>query len=190
MVAHSTTRVRVVLFAGSFASVLTDSANPEYGNAAQGRNPKRFLECKNQDERVVARSCILTSAFGHNGYVGQAAQRVTRKEVNIMAAELYSTHGYFEDHYNAYNLLQRFGMSWYKDVTPLLAKANELGDWEMSPEKADKLLKTLAWNERRFVGSLSGECEAQKLYYEVKYDDLKAFLKQAIAANEPIICSI
>ena len=101
--------------------------------------------------------------------------------------------GYFRDSYNNSNLLKLFKLSWWADVSNILTDEEGL----MSPENAQRFLQLLQEREPVFITNLpqvelcDGESqeEAEQYFYE-KYQQLQAFLQEAIDIDESIVCSL
>ena len=93
--------------------------------------------------------------------------------------------GYFRDSYNDSSVLWKFGLSWWKDVIPML---ND--DSQLTPEKASALLSMLKEREGEFECNLASEQEPVRRYFRRKYKALQGFLNQAIQLGVPIVCSL
>jgi len=93
--------------------------------------------------------------------------------------------GYFRDSYNDSNLLNKFGLSWWNDVVPMLNDKSQL-----TPEKASALLSMLKEREDEFECNLASQQEPAKRYFRQKYEMFKQFLNQAIQLGVPIDCSL
>ena len=98
--------------------------------------------------------------------------------------QLYAQ-GYFRDSYNPSNLLWKFGLSWWSDITPLLDEAGQL-----LPVDARHLLAVLRNREPRFESELAGMTAADQAAFRSRYEELKAFLSEAIRLNAPITASL
>ena len=101
--------------------------------------------------------------------------------------------GYFRDSYNASCLLWKFGLSWWADVGA--EWVDERGN--MSPENAEHFLQCLAEREPSFRERLQddpvweGWTRAEMTqYFQDKYRRLQVFLREAMAREEAILCSI
>src|ERR1700716_2607516 len=65
-----------------------------------------------------------------------------RRQAQARVEECYDkmhAQGYFRDSYNDWNLLWKFGLSWWTDVIPMLDK-----DRRLSPKNAGRLLQMLS----------------------------------------------
>lgn len=93
--------------------------------------------------------------------------------------------GYFRDSYNPWNLLWKFDLSWWEDVSKLLDREHRL-----SPEKARELLRMLKEREPVFEGTLASKDVRLQRYFRSEYQTLQDFLNQAIELDEPIDCNI
>jgi hypothetical protein len=106
--------------------------------------------------------------------------------------------GYFRDSYNATNVLNLLGLSWWADVQPLCTKNQKL--------RHDKLRKfrdmvagaKLALPSKEEIEKHSGHVDAQgedslaewHKYFVEKRNALLAFLDKAIELNSPVYCSL
>lgn len=120
-----------------------------------------------------------------------------QKEVERFYNLMYSE-GYFRDSYNSYNLLAKFGLSWWKDVIPMLENGN------LTPLKAKRLLVMLKQREDQFQFTISDQIVSdfdkvtplfkdmteQIQYYNDRYMELQAFLSTAIKSGQSIDCSL
>lgn len=107
-----------------------------------------------------------------------------------MGADLYlklrhDDKGYFRDSYNDWNLLWKFGLSWWADVIPML-DANR----ELTQAKTAELLQMLQAREPLFRANLSGLSDKNRRYFERQYRKFKTFLQTAITDNAEIECSL
>jgi hypothetical protein len=93
--------------------------------------------------------------------------------------------GYFRDPYNSWDLLWKFGLSWWEDVIPMLDHHGRL-----SVAQVQSLLAML--NERENVFSLRlAELPAEdQRHFRRRYADLQKFLNQSIELNTPIDTSL
>ncbi len=102
-----------------------------------------------------------------------------------MGADLYGVKGrYFRDSYNSSDLLWKFGLSWWANVLPM-AK-----DGSLSPDSARCLLDWMTEREETFVSQVAALAERDREYFREKYDTFRDFLNEAIAAGEPVACSL
>jgi hypothetical protein len=108
-----------------------------------------------------------------------AQQEVDRCYQNML------NQGYFRDPYNDWDVLWKFGLSWWTDVIPLLD-----ADHRLSARQTKRLLKLLREREPRFEGSLADLPEHDRRYFRQAYEELQGFLNTAIDLNEPIDCSL
>jgi hypothetical protein len=93
--------------------------------------------------------------------------------------------GYFRDSYNDSDLLWKFGLSWWRDIIPLLED-----DRYLSVGKTTKLLAMLKEHEPDFERNVADVPEQSKQYFHRKYEALQNFLGEAIALDLPIECSL
>ncbi len=96
--------------------------------------------------------------------------------------QMYSQ-GYFRDPYNGWDVLWKFGLSWWEDVIPMLDHKGRL-----SIAGAKRLLTMLTEREGLFEKNVAGTDNEQ--YFRSRYIELLQFLNQAIALKEPIDCSL
>jgi hypothetical protein len=106
------------------------------------------------------------------------AQRRVNRYFDLMYAK-----GYFRDSYNTTNLLWKFAVSWWRDVTPRLDAEDAL-----DPTQAQWLLATLKDREPVFKASIAEG--PNRAYFTRKYRELRRFLRTALEDNEPIRCSL
>lgn len=137
------------------------------------------------DEWVRRRDKFLRA-----GREGEAAAAQT--QVEAYYDKLFGA-GYFRDSYNATNLLWKFDLDWWGTVGEELL--DETG--HMQPAQAQRFLAMLSEHEATFEVSMKHltvwegwTYDALETYFREKYEKLKAFLKEAISRNEPIVCSI
>jgi hypothetical protein len=90
--------------------------------------------------------------------------------------------GYFRDSYNDSNLLWRLGLDYWVWFAQFLDKEGLL-----DPEKAEVVLGEIELRKDQ-LGEIE-DAEEQK-YFQEKYDEFVAFLRQAIESDEPVYCSI
>jgi hypothetical protein len=98
--------------------------------------------------------------------------------------EMYKR-GYFRDSYNPSNLLWKFGLSWWSDIIPLLDD-----DGYLSPVDARHLLAVLQNREPCFEAELAQLNQAEQHYFQNRYAELRAFLREAIRLDAPILASL
>jgi hypothetical protein len=111
-----------------------------------------------------------------------------RTEAQKRAEECYERmyeKGCFRDSYNDSDLLWKFDLSWWGDVTEMLNEESQL-----SPGKAFALLGMLREQEPLFECNLASEPEPARRYFRQKYTLLKEFLNQAIQLGVSIDCSL
>ncbi len=93
--------------------------------------------------------------------------------------------GYFRDPYNDWDLLWKFGLSWWQDVIPML---NE--DRRLSVAEAGNLLDMLKTRENTFEMNLAELSAKDQDYFRACYAALQKFLNEAIDLNSPIDASL
>lgn len=106
-----------------------------------------------------------------------------------MGADLYLfTPGgdlYFRDSYNDWELLWKFGLSWWKDIIPLLDDQARL-----PVEQAVAVLGMLAKREPVFRRTIEPLPVKYQRNFEERYQALREMLEQAARLNLPIHCSL
>jgi hypothetical protein len=137
---------------------------------------------------------------------GKTPEEATKETASLQAevSKYYSllwgasNEGYYRDAYNATSVLAQCGLSWWKDVGALTDE-----DGLLHPLKAAELIAMIEANPLHLptreelvarharvddIGpnSLKGWHE----YFEKERGELLAFLRRAIALNEPIRCSL
>ena len=116
----------------------------------------------------------------------QAATTVERtraqQQVNHYFDRMYAK-GYFRDNYNPSNLLAKFALSWWEDVTPRLDAEDQL-----DPTQMRWLLRTLKHREPVFKTNIA--TDPDRAFFILKYRELRTFLRTALKRNEPIECSL
>lgn len=93
--------------------------------------------------------------------------------------------GYFRDPYNDWDVLWKFGLSWWADVIPMLDKGHLL-----VPDKTRRLLELLSEREPTFEGTIAGLPPDNQRYFREKSVELKRFLNQAVELGEAVECSL
>ena len=147
---------------------------------------KQFAKYEPLFEEWVSRRDALQAA----GNLAEA--EAAQQKVETYYDKMYAR-GYFRDSYNNSNLLWLFKSSWWVDVSGTLTDDEGL----MSPENARRLLCLLQEREPVFNANLqrvkleAGESqETTEQYFREKYQQLQAFLQEAIDIDEAIICSL
>jgi len=115
---------------------------------------------------------------------GSREQDAAEEEVGRCFDAMYAQ-GYFRDPYNDWDLLWKFGLSWWTDVIPMLD-----ADHRLSGGQITRLLELLHEREERFEASLAELPQDERPYFRQGYEELQRFLKTAIDLNEPIDCSL
>jgi len=115
--------------------------------------------------------------------------------------------GYFRDSYNNSSVLNRLGLSWWKDVTPKLDKGSNLDVggciWLIEQVKARKIrkvtkaemergidikdLKNAGWNMKNVN---QRQVDSWNRYFVAKKKLLITFLQRAVKAHTPVECSL
>src|ERR1700716_2288262 len=102
-----------------------------------------------------------------------------RRQAQARVEECYDKmyeQGYFRDSYNDWNLLWKFGLSWWEDVIPMLDDEDRL-----SVEQARNLLGMLKERENVFELKLAVlPAKKDQRSFRARYTALQKFLNQAI----------
>lgn len=117
-----------------------------------------------------------------------ATDEFSRKAAQILVEQVYArmhSRGYFRDSYNNWNLLWKFGLSWWSDVIPMLDAEGCL-----TPEQAACLLDTLKERESAFNNAVGKVKRRDQAYFRQRYAELQQCLKEAIELNKPVVCSL
>lgn len=114
----------------------------------------------------------------------EASRNAAQVRVEHAYGQMYSR-GYFRDSYNDWNLLWKFGLSWWTDVIPMLNSEGCL-----APEQAACLLATLKEREPAFKAALGKLQPRDQAYFRERYAELQQFLNEAIALKKPVVCSL
>ena len=116
--------------------------------------------------------------------VGTKDYRQAQAAVEACYEKLHEQ-GYFRDPYNDWDLLWKFGLSWWQDVIPMLDK-----QYRLSVAQAQSLLAMLQERENVFELKLAELPADDQRYFRRRYADLQKFLNQAIGLNTPIDTSL
>ena len=117
-----------------------------------------------------------------------ATDDASRKVAQVRVEQAYDqmhSRGYFRDSYNKWNLLRKFGLSWWTDVIPMLDAEGCL-----SPDQAASLLGTLKAHEPKFEAAVRELKPRDRTYFRQRYAELVQFLNEAIALNRSVECSL
>jgi hypothetical protein len=102
-----------------------------------------------------------------------------------MGADLYGVNGaYFRDSYNDSNLLWQFGLSWWRDVIPMLDGGL------LQPTGVKDLLAMIDVREEAFRRRTAKLDEEDRRYFEEKRKEFRAFLEAAALAGHAVECSL
>lgn len=107
-----------------------------------------------------------------------------QKRVEETYDQMYDR-GYFRDSYNDWDVLWKFGLSWWNDITPLLDKEGLL-----PVPMIREVLKMLDQRQPDFDATMAGLPAKDREYFENKALVLRSFLEQAVNLQEPILCSL
>lgn len=125
-----------------------------------------------------------------NAATDEIAKSAAQKLINEAYDHLHADEHYFRDSYNATSVLQRLGLSWWRDLEPDVH--DEDADINVSPEACRVFLEKIQSAE--FVPITRAELESRHAtvdddensaevwnkYFSEKRDRLVAFLKRAI----------
>lgn len=151
----------------------------------QSRYDEAMVELRPQFEEAVAR---------RNRLEGQPGYREAHAEVARLYERMYAPEYYFRDSYNASSLLACLDLSWWRDVVPLLDDEGNLhpgkarGLCAELAQRAEVLEHKIAQREFPFEDPADREEVAQ--YQRARLGQLIDFLERAIAAGEPVNCSL
>jgi hypothetical protein len=107
-----------------------------------------------------------------------------QKRVSRYYDKMYGE-GYFRDPYNDWEVLAKFGLSWWTGVIPQLDPQRFL-----AVADAARLLTQIEEQEAQFAENLAELSPQDARYFRQRAKELKAFLRTAIDRNEPIRCSL
>lgn len=130
---------------------------------------------------------------------GRPAAEIEMLQHAVEAAHgaIYNNPGYFRDSYNGTSVAWLMGLSWWRDVIPMLNKEGQL-----TPGKAKLLLERVRAAEVRFRTEEELKADhcavddgdnSPESWHKAKLEhkaELVAFLERAIELNEPIACSL
>lgn len=117
-----------------------------------------------------------------------ATNEVSRKAAQLRVEHAYEqvySRGYFRDSYNDWNLLWKFGLSWWNDVIPILDAEDRL-----SPQQVTSLLGMLKEREPKFEAAVGQLKPRDRAYFRERYAELRRFLNEAVALKQPVVCSL
>ncbi|SRR5260221_12896908 len=93
--------------------------------------------------------------------------------------------GYFRDPYNDWDLLWKFGLSWWSDVIPML---DDMG--RLTIRQVHSLLAMVKQRQNIFELKLAVLPAKEQRYFRDRYAALQKFLNQAIELNTPVDTSL
>jgi hypothetical protein len=111
----------------------------------------------------------------------EAEKKRYQRKVDEYYGKMYEV-GYFRDSYNNSNLLWKLGLDYWVWFAEFVNDKQEL-----SPDNAAIVLAEIEQRKDQ-LGEIE-DAEEQK-YFQGKYDEFVAFLRQAIESDEPVYCSI
>lgn len=101
-----------------------------------------------------------------------------------MGADLYGKF-YFQDPYNDSSVLWQFGLSWWKDVTPLLK-----GEGMLNATGAKKILDLMEARQLDFNLAMDDELPENRRWYRAEARKLRELLTAVVEENIPIRASL
>lgn len=114
---------------------------------------------------------------------GTKAHQAAQRRVEFYYSKMQR--GYFRDSYNDWDLLWKFGLSWWTDIIPLLDMRNRL-----TVRAANKFLAMLKEREPAFQANLAKDSFRERRYFRRKYRQLQQFLGEAISLKSPVDCCL
>jgi hypothetical protein len=93
--------------------------------------------------------------------------------------------GYFRDPCNDWDLLWQFGLSWWRDVIPMLD-----GEGCLSARAVRRLLALMDERADVFEERMEAMSKKNEEYFRSRHTELRRFLNQAVSLKEPIECSL
>ena len=139
-----------------------------------------FTENREQWEPLFNQAVARRDRLAEGSPERQAAQVEVERYYDRMYAR-----GYFRDPYNDWDLLWKFGLSWWEDVIPMLDDTACL-----QVAQIGRLLGLLSEREPAFEDKLAELPAKDQRYFRGRYRALRLFLKEAIDRNQPIRCSL
>tara|TARA_R110001606_G_scaffold384405_1_gene547252 strand:- start:463 stop:918 length:456 start_codon:yes stop_codon:yes gene_type:complete len=106
-------------------------------------------------------------------------------KVHSIYNDMYPTDLYFRDSYNSSSLMWSLGISWWKDVIPMLDDESML-----STEKAQDLIKMIEDSEIKLTDEQEERSDLDSEYFENQKVGLIKFLKTAVENKSSIECSL
>lgn len=144
-----------------------------------------YIRSLHNKQAEVWKSCFEEAVRERDKYQRDTAEYdEAQKRVSECYDRLYEC-GYFRDPYNDWDVLWRFGLSWWNDIVPLLNRENCLAVADVR-----RLLSMLDEHQGEFQGNMAECSPGDREYFENQAKALREFLNQAIELNEPIACSL
>ena len=135
-----------------------------------------YRRWKNRFEEAVARRDACAE--------GTPEYKLWWLRAEACSDRMYSA-GYFRDSYNPSSLLWQFGLSWWKDVIPMLDERNNL-----TVAQAETLLEMLDERGPVFEKKLAQFSPDEQQDFRDRATELQMFLQMAIKLDSPIHCSL
>ncbi len=140
---------------------------------------------KAEFEKAVA----IRDAFPRGSKEADEAQ----KAVSASYSAMYAV-GYFRDSYNSSTFLNKIGLSWWRDIVPLLDEGTDDKMPTLPISEAVKLRKIVAETPliEAEIAKVFPDDPREKVreYFEEARRDLVALLDESIALNEPLEMSL
>ncbi len=148
---------------------------------------------KERYKPLFEKAVMQRDSFPRDSKEWKVAQRKVWKYFDLMNSK-----GYFRDSYSTANVLRTLGLSWWRNVIPLLNKKNELEGKNLKKFRkmvanAKQRLPTKAELQKdgaRGKRSGANRLKMWRKYYIRKRARLIAFLDEAIKRNHSIHCSL
>lgn len=129
---------------------------------------------------------------------------VERDRAQEQVSEFYSLmyeKGYYRDSYNDSSLLNKLGLSWWQDITPLLDEEAGLPTKEaekLLPIISEAMLNLYPQKFNQFCAdnfpsntpNRDEEIKRWDSYFKGKFEKLTTMLRMSIELDEPIYCSL
>jgi hypothetical protein len=108
-----------------------------------------------------------------------------QRYVEYWHSAIYAGNRYFRDSYNDWNALNKCGISWWRDVIPMLDDEGNL-----TATTAQQLKAMIVANEAEFNAAIEGCSDKDKAYFTTKRTRLLEMLDTTIQTDGFIDCSL
>jgi hypothetical protein len=163
-----------------------------------------YLESVNNVTRAKYEPLFHAAAQKRDAAKTPAMQEKAQKDVDKYYDAMYNGAGYYRDPYNPSAFLWLIGLSWWRDIGPMLddhgylpiAKAQEfLAKVEAEPITLERVIAHLdeinaEAKKRGFGQGLEGDPKGWFKRWAKDSEDLQALLRKSIELNEPLRCSL